>query len=154
MDLKDTLIAHKQLDFALSSACLMQLTTGEDYLKRHSPKDVHSAITKGLPGSFLTTLEQFAPRAIILHLLDTDVRGYRNLARRQRLPRHLTERTIGFIGLWNEAIDLLGAEHVSEWFQSVLPALDGLTPCECISTHYGRNLLSDTLDAMRSGEFA
>lgn len=43
---------EKPNTLSLSSVCLLQLKTGENGLKRHSPKDVHSAITKGLPGIF------------------------------------------------------------------------------------------------------
>lgn len=147
-------ITEKPSTLSLSSVCLLQLKTGENCLKRHSPKDVHNAITKGLPGSCLKALEQFVSRGVILLLLDTDAHGYRNLVRRKHLPKHATESVLGFIALWNESCEVLGAEHVNAWFQMSLPALDGLTPSELISTHYGCGLLSETLDAMRSGEFA
>ncbi|MGM0429763.1 MAG: antitoxin Xre/MbcA/ParS toxin-binding domain-containing protein [Pseudomonadota bacterium] len=139
--------------FCLNKACLSYWQTGNNTLRNHSPVVVHEAIMTGLPGVFLKELAQDVPGKILCSALGVSPQRFSQIAKRRHLSKSHTEAMIGFIAVWHQVLDVLGADYATEWLNTALPVLDGLRPCDLLDTNYGRSLLSQTLDEMRYGEF-
>lgn len=140
--------------FSLDAACLSYWQSDSNILKEHSPPVVHAAIMRGLSGNFLNALSHDIPDKILCHALSIRPRRLSQIIKRRYLSKSHTEAMIGFIAVWHQALDVLGHDYAIEWFYTAIPALDGLRPCDLLDTNYGRSLLSQTLDEMRSGEFS
>ncbi len=140
--------------FSLDAACLTYWLTGNNTLRKRSPIVVQEAIMTGLPGLFLKELAQGVPGKVLYSALGVTPQRFSQIVKRRHLSKSHTEAMIGFIAVWHQVLDVLGADYATEWLNTELPVLDGLRPSDLLDTNYGRSLLSQTLDEMRNGEIS
>ncbi len=121
-----------------------------------SPRVWVSLLNQGVRGDVLRHVVQHIPKAVVVSAVGTDSTNFSKLMRRQRLTGRLTEELNDLTKLWAELREFFDWDEalVKEWIDQKLPALDGATPSELMSSQAGREIVKQQLDAMRYGDFA
>lgn len=121
-----------------------------------SPRVMVTLLNQGVRGDVLRHVVAHIPKALVVRAAGTDVSNFSKLYRRQRLSGLVTEELNDLTKLWADLREFFDwdEELVKEWISQQLPALDGATPSELMSSQAGREIIKQQLDAMRFGDFA
>ena len=121
-----------------------------------SPRVWVSLLDQGVRGDVLRHVAAHIPKALVVRAAGTDVSNFSKLYRRQRLSGLVTEELNDLTKLWADLREFFDWEEdlVIDWISQKLPALDGATPSELMSSQAGREIVKQQLDAMRYGDFA
>lgn len=120
------------------------------------PSEFVSLLQAGVSGEVLRPVTKHIPKRTVANAVGADVSNFSKLYRRKALSGYQTESLNDLTELWAELREVFmdDEEMIKEWIEQPLPILDGAKPNDLIGSQYGRDVLRDRLDEMRSGEFA
>ena len=117
--------------------------------------EIARLVGQGMTGRYLRRLSDGIPRNVLAATLGTDTSNFTKFYSRH-LSKVQTDEINDLTHIWEELTSFFDgdAELRDEWLESSIPALSDTQPIELLGTIVGRQVIRETLDAMRYGEFA
>ncbi|GAA5213718.1 MbcA/ParS/Xre antitoxin family protein [Corallincola platygyrae] len=109
-----------------------------------------------LTGSTLKYVISVIPHQIVARALDLKVASLGALCQRKFLSRIYSGHISDLTALWSEMNEIFMEDQplLTEWLNSKLPALNGHTPQDLITTLAGRKTLREVLNRFRHGDMS
>ena len=120
-----------------------------------SPRMLIALLAQGVGGDVLPTIIKYIPRSLVMRAIGSTPTNFSKLFHRKRLSKHQTEALYSLTKLWAELREFFVWNDcmVNQWINQQLPAFDGASPLELMSSQEGQELIKRQLQAMRYGNF-
>lgn len=146
----------EQDDFVLSQLFISRIESASPGNVTVSPRELVSLLEQGAEGVVLRAVIKHIPKGLVIRAIGSDEANFLKVIRRKRLTKHQTESLNGLTKLWAELRQFFDWDNgmVNDWISQHLPALDGASPLELMSSQEGRCIIRKQLEIMRFGNFA
>jgi putative toxin-antitoxin system antitoxin component (TIGR02293 family) len=112
-------------------------------------------LSQGLDASIIERLQSEIPFELLCDVLGL---SKTSLKRRIKLNKKLSpkqaDNLLQLAISWHALVSFFNSDNqlLLQWVYTELPALDGATPAAMLTTNFGRQVLSKTLESMKFGE--
>lgn len=113
-------------------------------------------INSGISGQFVKTLSNIIPKDLLAKVLSTPKVNLSHQYKRKSLNHSRTESVVGFVKIWSELMVLFKnrSELVNQWLVNEKIPLGGNSPISLIDTTPGREVISDIIYRIKSGDLS
>jgi Protein of unknown function (DUF2384). len=121
----------------------------------YSPISIVRALAQGGDARVVEQLVSHIPLSIQCEALDlSETALKRRITLNKKLSAKQADDLLQLAISWHALISFFGRDHelLLRWLYTELTALDGATPASMLSTNFGRQVLSETLESMKFGE--
>ena len=120
-----------------------------------SPRMLIALLAQGVGGDVLPSITKYIPKSLVIRAIGSTPTNFSKLFYRKRLSKHQTEALYSLTKLWAELREFFVWNDcmVNQWINQQLPAFDGASPLELMSSQEGQELIKRQLQAMRYGNF-